>query len=360
MTKPTYRAPFVVLAMCLAVLVVSAAPLAAQESPHRRIPVERGSARWVADSLAEYHVKVQWWLDELPYGVATPEEMRWLTVIDTLSKSSPYHEFDQWLAELDDDTLRFLCATVERLHDRAPLRFRQAVYPSATDLQYTDRQRGLSTVYNAFKKEYWARFMEGRGDAERARSGLCLEADHILHIRVHRIEQITTPARSGQPRISFAVFANVIDTLKGRKFDDPIKEASQFLAPLAKHRTVVATGTTVATGPQIVFNWRMWPTMRTGISANSRVPLRDRGLVDERGILRVDQELIVFLRYMDRLVDDDHDYFVLSTTGRYRNSVYRIDGHDVIDPDATWGETRSPLPSFKRRIQNVIREMTGE
>lgn len=192
-----------------------------------------------------------------------------------------------------------------------------------------------------------------------------LGADYILRVAIDSVDSCRnylTPEPNAQ---RFAVYARVLDTLKGRVFPNLCQNANRYMMPFqselqGKNNPQVPQS---ASGPCNEIRFEMSKgTYRSGNWAVvGRDFIRDTAFLDQSQnfVMHPGTECIVFLSFRNHLVDDDYDYYNLDVNSNLSYGVLRIHDGKVIDLNHVWSPTELTLPQFMQRFEHLVNVMTN-
>lgn len=212
----------------------------------------------------------------------------------------------------------------------------------------------------------YARFAPSGMSKEAARA--LLGSMYILRVRVDSVDSCRdylSPEPSAQ---SFAVYATVLDTLKGRVFPNLCQNRSQYLQPYQQAlRIKDLAPQPLSASPGIGCNkirFEYWKgAYWTGVYSASGIPnfKRDTAFLDheQHFIMRPSAECIVFLTFANPKVDDDSDYFNLDVNTARSYGVLRITNDAVIDLNQVWWPSNLTVSQFTTRFNQLVQQITN-
>lgn len=279
-----------------------------------------------------------------------------------------------------NDTLRQIGKHLYRMVDRDPARYAQyrcdvdlwhsgqhadSMYhrnhlfgrTDSTHAEYPQRYpMRLETMESEIAKAY----VRAWGNAsQRSAVGALLRSSYILRIRTISIDSTYNYlSNSGTKR--YAVQAVVLDTLKGRRFVDMCADSTNAYRWPPDALIEGRGGSPARNVGCPIIRFEYTPNMYwSGIwQPNPEVRfVRDTAFMTSDGSLRLvaGQEMIVFLGFGNRLLDDGYDYFDLDVNTGCSWGVLRIRNGNVLDLNDVWGSGIDvPYPVFRTAVQALI------
>lgn len=267
---------------------------------------------------------------DMPYDV-----MLGYIYLDSLLKNTTYEEvykscWNRWINEESkemNDTLKYAFQYLYKLMDYDPIRFVQ--FHDNMDMKYYTMSPmsisgQLSRVLNSKTPNL----------RKKTSFGLIHKSQHILHVKVIDVYRI--PYRwymsdtIDYNKYLYNISAVVIDTIKGQTFK-PV-ETNMLKINIKDEKKLALIG---SSNPAISFRHTNGPY------CNDEFPFKtDPDLLDMNGdlLLQSGQELIVFLTYGNRLVDEQNDYYGLDLItvypvidGKVRDITHIWSDNDLID-----------------------------
>lgn len=199
--------------------------------------------------------------------------------------------------------------------------------------------------------------------AQRVAVGALLRSSYILRVRILSIDSTYNYlSNSGAKR--YAATAVVMDTIKGQRYLDMcIDQSESYRWPPLETRRKPGSAVESIDCPVIRFEylpniywagiWEPTPSVRF---------TRDTAFMKHDGSFRlqIGQEMMVFLSFSNRLLDDDCDYFNLDVNTTCSWGVIRIQNGNVFDLNNVWGAgTTVSYPTFKSAMQSLIGQISN-
>lgn len=179
-----------------------------------------------------------------------------------------------------------------------------------------------------------------------------LSSDIIIKVRVLSIDSVTNKLTQ-TPMKSYAATCLVIDTIKGQILPGPGNLVNQVSE--SGHTEQILT----VPGSVIRFEYLpiLYPAYLESNSAGDSDVVRDSVFTDSKGefTMHTSQECIVFLSYMNPLVDDNNDYFNLSINHYANGGAISIDNGTVRDLNKVWSTNGYlSIQDFDSKMSTII------
>ncbi len=187
-----------------------------------------------------------------------------------------------------------------------------------------------------------------------------LRADFILRVMIDSVDSCRNYLTGDTSQLRYAIYASVLDTLKGRVFPNLCHHANQYLQPYraALNVKIDQPQPQSSSGTCNKIRFETWHgAYWTGYwAAHTNAFTRDSTFLDAEGnfVMRPGIECIVFLTLENHLVDDDYDYFNLDLNTTLSYGVLRVaDGH-VKDLNHVWSPTNLSVTQFRQRFNQLV------
>lgn len=279
-----------------------------------------------------------------------------------------------------NDTLRQIGKHLYRMVDRDPARYAQYRYdvdPWHAGQHADSMYRGnhlfgrIDSTHAGYPQKYSLRletmeseitkaYVRAWGNASRRSAvGALLRSSYILRIRTVSVDSTYNYlSNSGAKR--YAVQAVVLDTLKGQRFVDMCADSTNAYRWPPGALTEGRRGSMAQNIECPIIRFGYTPNMYwSGIwQPNPEVRfVRDTAFMTSDGSFRLvaGQEMIVFLGFNNRLLDDGYDYFDLDVDISCSWGVLRIRNGNVLDLNDVWGlGIDVPYPVFRAAVRTLI------
>jgi hypothetical protein len=182
-----------------------------------------------------------------------------------------------------------------------------------------------------------------------------LGADIIVRGTISKIDTTYNLLHSDST-LSYAVTMTVLDTVKG-----------QVLPGISNRTSPPGAGQPVMSNPpptntiQFEYIPELYPKFVESRN-HFRDIVRDTAFTDSDGSFKLGagQQVIVFLRHMNGLLDDDYDYFTLSVDTRLSGGALLVAFGEVKDPNNVWGTSGSmSISAWEAALGAILNSLTN-
>lgn len=380
-----------IIASTIVAVLTLPSELLAQRSPNRGLNMaSTRNARMICeDSLQMFQLKSGYLTAIPPLNSSMP-----LDVIvaykqaDSIARTAFPSQLKSLVSSIDsfDDTLKQFGRLLYRVVDWNPLLFRQycretsfrRIGISNDTLHYLDSNgTNLDTLSGAPPELYrvslsmglpsmvskYLQYMPDSLDKRSIRA--LLHADFILRVMIDSVDSCRDYLTGDTSQLSFAIYASVLDTLKGRVFPNLCHHANQYLQPYqAKQRAKLDQPQPQSSREACnKIRFETWHgAYWTGYwAAYPNAFKRDSTFLDTEGnfVMRPRTECIVFLTLGNQLIDDDFDYYNLDLNTSFSYGVLRVEDGNVIDLNHVWSPTYLSVLKFKQRFEELVHQITN-
>ena len=267
---------------------------------------------------------------------------------DTLKVLSKYY-----YTIVDEDPGRFAQYEVEtRLKTSADSNLRIAKLSDTTRESSTLNGR-YQTSFSSVRQTLEDKLVREWPDSSSRRAyHAMLTSDIVLKVRVLSIDSVSNKL-TPTPMKSYAATCVVLDTVKGRV----LPGSGNFVnhVSTASHEDQVLT----VPGSIIRFEYLpiLYPSYLESSSADGGDIVRDSAFTDSKGEFAMysTQECIVFLSYVNPLVDDNYDYFNLSVNHFVNGGAMVIENGTVRDINKIWSTSGYlSIQDFNTKTSTII------
>ncbi len=272
--------------------------------------------------------------------------------IDSMLRVKREHEIKTWIDGLEvwNDTTRYMAKYLYAVIDDHPAVFRQ--FMSETALRRPSRYlTPLSSVIERLKHRIATLWPV---DTQRKSVRSLLGADIIVRGTITSIDS-TRSTLTANPMMSYAVTMTVSDTIKGKQL--PNLDTRVYPQGFPKQKLAVPPLTNSLRFEYLPIAYPPFGEY----SSHGYTVVRDSAFSDANGYFRmqVGQEAIVFLVFMNHLVDDNFDYYNLRIDSFISNGALPIlSGNVVRDAGHVWSRnTKSTYTTWRQTVQDLINEI---
>ena len=351
---------------------LSAVPLFAQYSPNRHLVLDRLQVLGVLydTTKANYQVRLPYLSAVPPYTTnSTLERFVAYTVIDSVLRYVSKDSLVSWLSGLTDwnDTTGALSKYYYNAVDDNPGEFAQ--YELETRLkQINDGREYLgdtATVTDTMTTGYYlysftsvkpklrkALRIAWPTDSTRRAFSTLLGASIVVRGTVISIDTARNKLNSERSSV-MAVTLSVTDTIKGKvlpgfpQWTMPPVAASSHILTVPPPLNSIRFEYVPELYPEYTESWSH------GLSYDRDMSISDS--VSGKFTMSVGDDVVVFLSFMNALIDDDYDYFTLGVDTSLSGGVLTIEAGNVKDPNMIWGNSSvQSYAAWRSRVNSII------
>jgi hypothetical protein len=379
----------IVASTVVALLILPCESLA-QRSPNRGLNMaSTRNARMICeDTLRMFQIKSGYLADIPPLYTSMPLDVLVAYIgADSIARTVFPSQLKNFVSSIGtfNDTLKQFGRLLYRVVDWNPILFRQysretsfrRIGISNDTLHYLDSNgTNLDTLSGAPPELYrvslsmglpsmvskYLQYMPDSLDKRSIRA--LLHADFILRVMIDSVDSCRDYLTGDTSQLSFAIYASVLDTLKGRVFPNLCYNANQYLQPYqAELRAKLDQPQPQSSGEACnKIRFETWHgAYWTGYwAAYPNAFKRDSTFLDTEGnfVMRPGTECIVFLTLGNQLIDDDYDYYNLGLNTTLSYGVLRVADGNIIDQNHVWSPTNLSISQFKQRFDQLVNVVT--
>ncbi|MBI2793374.1 MAG: hypothetical protein HYX66_01835 [Ignavibacteria bacterium] len=329
--------------------------------------------RAVYDSSTSMHQVRYSYLNQLPPLLTSMpiEQLISYIAVDSILRTNSRKNICSWIQSQNgwNDTLKVLSKYYYTVVDKDPGRFAQytvetrlkrVVDTSSHILRLSDTSRESSistgryrTSFSSIEQVLLDKLVEEWPDSSTRRAfRAIITSDIILRVHILSIDSVVNKLTQ-TPMYSFATTCFVLDTIKGKI----LPGVSDLTAYEGKFDSTSRALTVPLSTLRFEYLPILYPEYLESNSASGSNIVRDSMFANEKGefAMHTSQECIVFLSFMNPLVDDNYDYFNLSVNHFANGGALAIDSSTVKDPNMVWSVSGVlSVEEFYSEVDSII------